>query len=111
MLLPSVSLEFPSSSPNTVKQSTFKVDGVSAGQTVRIFSDSICQLDLGPQISNSNAVSITSNLLSFGTNTIYASVTDSAGMAVDFILMKHSLVKATTPINSVGPWTKRVHLG
>ena len=76
-----VTLVSPISSPNTVKQPTFKVDGVSANHTVRIFSDSSCQTEVGSQISSSTSVSITSNLLSFGTNTIYANATNTAGTA------------------------------
>ena len=74
-----VTLVSPESSPNTVKQPILKVDGLSAGQTVRIFSDSNCQTELGSQISNSTSVSITSNILNFGTHTIYANVTNADG--------------------------------
>jgi hypothetical protein len=74
-----VTLVSPESSPNTVKQPIFKVDGVFAGQTVRIFSDSNCQTEMGSQISNSTSVSINSNILNFGTHTIYSNVTNADG--------------------------------
>jgi hypothetical protein len=75
----SITLESPATSPNTVKQPIFKVEGVSPNQTVKLFTDSNCQTLVGSEVSTSTAVSITTSVLNFGNNNIYATVTNSDG--------------------------------
>lgn len=69
----------PLSSPSNDETPSFRIGGVSSGDTVSIFIDNSCSSPLGSAIANGNSVDITSSSLANGIYNFYASSADSAG--------------------------------
>lgn len=76
----SLSLSSPASSPGTATAVTLTVGGVTAGDIVKVYSDSGCSTLVGQATASSSSVnvSLTSALSADGTYDYYATATDPA---------------------------------
>jgi hypothetical protein len=80
----SVSLSYPSSSPNSESKPTFVATGanggIEAGDTVYLYLDSKCARTVGHAVASGTSVSIQSDELNIGSYTYYARSKNSAGV-------------------------------
>jgi formylglycine-generating enzyme required for sulfatase activity len=78
----SLTLTSPAGSPDFQDYIVVEVDGVKAGDTVKLFSDSSCSTEIGSatvSTDDGSSVSITSTTLTAGNYSIYANATDPGG--------------------------------
>lgn len=62
----------PVASSSNVSTPTIQVIGVTSGDTVKLYSDNTCLSEVGSAVASSNEVNITTNALSEGQYTFYA---------------------------------------
>ena len=75
-----ISLVTPGSSPGLDPTPTINVSGVVGGDTIKLFSDSACTIEIGSAIASSTSIDITvSSDLPVNVHTIYANVSNKNG--------------------------------
>lgn len=74
-----ITLLTPSSSPGTNPNPSLRVSGVVTGDTVGLYSDSICSVLISSAVATGSSIDFTSGTLTDGTYTFYSRATDAAG--------------------------------
>jgi alpha-tubulin suppressor-like RCC1 family protein len=74
-----LSMQDPSSNSGVDSTPTIRITGVSAGETVALFRDNQCLLELARGIVAGTSIDLTSSFLATGTYLFFAQVTDIAG--------------------------------
>ena len=103
-----LSLNSPSSSPDTDKTPIIRVSGVTSGQTVELYTDLSCSTSVGSATASGTTVDITSSSLSSGSYTFYADATgggqtsDCSSASVNYAVqpMAPSGLSLKTPASS-----------
>ena len=67
----SITLASPASSPDYDPTPTFIVGGVASGETVKLYTNSSCSVEVGSEMANASTVAITTNVLPIGTFSFY----------------------------------------
>lgn len=75
----SMSLQNPSSSPNTISTPTIRLSGVVAGETVGLYSNATCTSSLGSSVALGTTVDIITSALSVGVTNFYTKTSNAAG--------------------------------
>lgn len=75
----SIVMQNPSEVTGIDVSPTFLVSGVKSGDTIRVFTDSLCSNEVGSSSSSGTTVGVTTNNLAIGTYTIYSNTTNSSG--------------------------------
>jgi len=75
----SLALQSPASSPSNQPSPTIRVSGVTTGETVRVFTDSSCLVQIGSAVSAGMFVDVAVGPLMDGSYTLYATTSDVAG--------------------------------
>ncbi len=68
---PSIELSPLSISPGFSATPSFKVEGIRAGQTIRLFADSDCSQAIGESVASAHQITLNSDELPVGNNIIY----------------------------------------
>jgi hypothetical protein len=71
-----LSLITPATTPGYITTPTIRVDGVKAGDTIRLFSNSDCSTEIGLEVAAGDSVDITASALAAGPYTFYANSTN-----------------------------------
>jgi len=73
----SLTLFNPTVTPNTINNPTINVGGVTSGDTVKLYTNAACSIEVGSAISTGDTVQITTSGLSVGSHTFYATAMGS----------------------------------
>ena len=96
-----VSLLMPSYSPAINLRPTLKVEGVKAGDVIKVYSDAACSDEVGTKEADGNIVQVKTNALTAGAYSFYARAINKSGNASD---CSHKFVLYETkacPVNYV----------
>ena len=92
-----ITLISPSSSPSSSSTASFRVSGVKAGDTIKIFSNNTCTTQLASGVASSSTIDLTSSSLVDGTYAIYAKATNQNSSASACSSASGSYQKITCP--------------
>jgi hypothetical protein len=71
-----VSLVYPAITPNTSSKINLRVDGVKEGDSIRIYTDPECKIQIGEGVASGDSIEIMNENISFGTYQFYANATN-----------------------------------
>ncbi len=74
-----LALSDPSSSSALDTSPALSISGVKAGDTIKVFTDSACSLEVGSKVSTGPTIEIETDALSAGVYTLYAASVNSQG--------------------------------
>ena len=77
-----VTLQSPTSSPNTDSTPTFTLSGVVSGETIKLYTDSSCGVEVGSVLASGATALVTSSALAPGVYNFYAKVSNNAGTSM-----------------------------